>query len=156
VTLVPLYVLFAHSHLLNTYWAIFLPYVLGVPYSVFLMRQYFMTIPKEVMEAARLDGCSEAKIRWKIVMPIARPILITAALLAFVFGWNNFLWPLIVTNSPSLNVLTVSIANFNSNFSVQWNLILAGALVALIPMIILFAIFQKHIVNSISLTGINR
>ena len=156
VTLVPLYVLFAHSHLLNTYWAIFLPYVLGVPYQVFLMRQYFMTIPKEVMEAARLDGCSESRILWRIVVPISRPIIITATLLAFVFGWNNFLWPLIVTNSNSLNVLTVAIANFNSNFSVQWNLILAGALVALIPMIILFAIFQKHIVNSISLTGINR
>ena len=141
VTLVPLYVLFAHSHLLNTYWAIFLPYVLGVPYSVFLMRQYFMTIPKEVMEAARLDGCSEGRILWRIIVPISRPIIITATLLAFVFGWNNFMWPLIVTNS---------------NFSVQWNLILAGALVALIPMVILFAIFQKHIVNSISLTGINR
>jgi multiple sugar transport system permease protein len=156
VTLVPLYVMFAHAHVLNTYWAIFLPYVLGVPYSVFLMRQYFMTIPKEVLEAARLDGCSESRILWRIIVPISRPILITATLLAFVFGWNNFLWPLIVTNSPSLNVLTVSIANFNSNFSVQWNLILAGALVALIPMVILFAIFQKHIVNSISLTGINR
>jgi multiple sugar transport system permease protein len=156
VTLVPLYVLFAHSHLLNTYWAIFLPYVLGVPFSVFLMRQYFMTIPKEVMEAARLDGCSEGRILWRIIVPISRPILITATLLAFVFGWNNFMWPLIVTNSNSLNVLTVGIANFNSNFSVQWNLILAGALVALIPMVILFAIFQKHIVNSISLTGINR
>jgi multiple sugar transport system permease protein len=156
VTLVPLYVMFAHAHVLNTYWAIFLPYVLGVPCSVFLMRQYFMTIPKEVMEAARLDGCSEARILWRIIVPISRPIIITATLLAFVFGWNNFLWPLIVTNSPSLNVLTVSIANFNSNFSVQWNLILAGALVALVPMVILFAIFQKHIVNSISLTGINR
>jgi len=156
VTLVPLYVLFAHSHLLNTYLAIFLPYVLGVPYSVFLMRQYFMTIPKEVMEAARLDGCSEGRILWRIIVPISRPIIITATLLAFVFGWNNFMWPLIVTNSNSLNVLTVGIANFNSNFSVQWNLILAGALVALIPMVILFAIFQKHIVNSISLTGINR
>ena len=156
VTLVPLYVLFAHSHLLNTYWAIFLPYVLGVPYSVFLMRQYFMTIPKEVMEAARLDGCSESRILWRIIVPISRPIIITATLLAFVFGWNNFMWPLIVTNSNSLNVLTVGIANFNSNFGVEWNLILAGALVALIPMVILFAIFQKHIVNSISLTGINR
>jgi len=156
VTLVPLYVMFAHAHVLNTYWAIFLPYVLGVPYSVFLMRQYFMTIPKEVMEAARLDGCSEARILWRIIVPISRPIIITATLLAFLFGWNNFLWPLIVTNSPSLNVLTVSIANFNSNFSVQWNLILAGALVALVPMVILFAVFQKHIVNSISLTGINR
>jgi multiple sugar transport system permease protein len=156
VTLVPLYVMFAHAHLLNTYWAIFLPYALGVPYSVFLMRQYFMTIPKEVMEAARLDGCSESRILWQIIVPISRPILITATLLAFVFGWNNFLWPLIVTNSNSLNVLTVGIANFNSNFSVQWNLILAGALVALVPMVILFTIFQKHIVNSISLTGINR
>ena len=156
VTLVPLYVMFAHSGLLNTYWAIFLPYVLGVPASVFLMRQYFMTIPKEVMEAARLDGCSESRILWRIVVPISRPIIITATLLAVVFGWNNFLWPLIVTNSNSLQVLPVATANLNSNFSVQWNLILAASLVALIPMVILFAIFQKYIVRSISLTGINR
>lgn len=156
VTMVPLYVMFAHSGLLNTYWAIFLPYVLGVPASVFLMRQYFMTIPKEVMEAARLDGCSESRILWRIVVPISRPIIITATLLAVVFGWNNFLWPLIVTNSNSLQVLSVATANFNSNFGVQWNLILAASLVALIPMVILFAIFQKYIVRSISLTGINR
>jgi multiple sugar transport system permease protein len=156
VTLIPLYVMFAKAHLLNTYWAIFLPYVLGVPQVVFLMRQSFMTIPKEVMEAARLDGCSETRILWRIVVPISRPILITATLLAFVFGWNNFLWPLIVTNSNHLDVLTVGNANFSSNFSVQWNLILAGSLVALIPMVILFSIFQRYIVRSISLTGINR
>lgn len=156
VTMIPLYIIFASAHILNTYWAIFLPYVLGVPYAVFLMRQYFMTIPKEVMEAARLDGCSESRILWRIVVPISRPIIITATLLAFVFGWNNFLWPLIVTNSNSLQVLTVGIANFNSNFTVQWNLVLAGSLVALIPMVVLFAIFQKHIVNAISLTGVNR
>jgi multiple sugar transport system permease protein len=156
VTLVPLYVMFAHSGLLNTYWAIFLPYVLGVPQAVFLMRQYFMTIPKEVMEAARLDGCSESRILWRIVVPISRPIIITATLLAVVFGWNNFLWPLIVTNSNALQVLPVATANLNSNFSVQWNLILAASLVALIPMVILFAIFQKYIVRSVSLTGINR
>jgi multiple sugar transport system permease protein len=156
VTLIPLYVMFAKAHLLNTYWAIFLPYVLGVPQVVFLMRQNFMTIPKEVMEAARLDGCSESRILWRIVVPISRPIIITATLLAFVFGWNNFLWPLIVTNSNHLNVLTVGNANFSSNFAVQWNLILAGSLVALIPMVILFSIFQRYIVRSISLTGINR
>jgi len=156
VTLVPLYVMFAHSGLLNTYWAIFLPYVLGVPQAVFLMRQYFMTIPKEVMEAARLDGCSETRILWRIVVPISRPIIITATLLAVVFGWNNFLWPLIVTNSNALQVLPVATANLNSNFAVQWNLILAASLVALIPMVILFAIFQKYIVRSVSLTGINR
>ena len=156
VTLIPLYVMFARAGLLNTYWAIFLPYVFGVPQAVFLMRQFFLTIPKEVMEAARLDGCSESRILWRIVVPISRPIIITATLLAVVFGWNNFLWPLIVTNSNSLQVLSVATANFNSNFTVQWNLILAASLVALIPMVILFAIFQKQIVRSISLTGINR
>jgi len=156
VTLIPLYVMFAHSGLLNTYWAIFLPYVLGTPQAVFLMRQYFMTIPKEVMEAARIDGCSESRILWRIIVPISRPILITATLLAVIFGWNNFLWPLIVTNSNSLQVLTVGIASFNSNFTAQYNLILAGSLVALVPMVILFAIFQKYIVRSVSLTGINR
>ena len=156
VTLVPLYVMFAHSHILNTYWAIFLPYVLGVPYSVFLMRQYFMTIPKEVMEAARLDGCSESRILWRIIVPISRPIIITATLLAFVFGWNNFLWPLIAINSTELQVMTVGLANFKSSFGTLWNLILAGSMVALIPLVILFCIFQKQIVNSISLTGVNR
>ena len=156
VTLVPLYVMFAKAGLLNTYWAIFLPYTLGVPQAVFLMRQNFMTIPKEVLEAARLDGCSESRILWRIVVPISKPIIITATLLAFVFGWNNFLWPLIVTNSNSLNVLSVGTANLNSNFADQWNLVLAASLVALIPMVILFSIFQKHIVRSISLTGINR
>ena len=156
VTLVPLYTIMRQAHLVNTYWALFLPYVLGSPYTIFLMRQYFMTIPKEVMEAARLDGCSESRILWRIVVPISRPIIITATLLAVVFGWNNFLWPLIVTNSNSLQVLSVATANFNSNFGVQWNLILAASLVALIPMVILFAIFQKYIVRSISLTGINR
>jgi multiple sugar transport system permease protein len=156
VTLVPMYVMFAKAGLLNTYWAIFLPYTLGVPQAVFLMRQNFMTIPKEVMEAARLDGCSESRILWRIVVPISKPIIITATLLAFVFGWNNFLWPLIVTNSNSLDVLAVGTANLNSNFADQWNLVLAASLVALIPMVILFAIFQKHIVRSISLTGINR
>jgi multiple sugar transport system permease protein len=109
-----------------------------------------------VLEAARLDGCSESRILWRIVVPISKPIIITATLLAFVFGWNNFLWPLIVTNSNSLNVLSVGTANLNSNFADQWNLVLAASLVALIPMVILFSIFQKHIVRSISLTGINR
>jgi multiple sugar transport system permease protein len=156
VTLIPLYVMFAHSGLLNTYWAIFLPYVLGTPQAVFLMRQYFMTIPKEVMEAARIDGCSESRILWQIIVPISRPILITATLLAVVFGWNNFLWPLIVTDTNSQQVLTVSIAALQSAFSNQWNLVLAASLVALVPLLVVFAVFQKQIVRSIQLSGVNR
>jgi multiple sugar transport system permease protein len=156
VTMIPLYVIMSRIGLINTYWAIFLPYVLGTPYAVFLMRQYLLTIPGEVIEAARLDGCSDLKILWKVVVPMSRPIIITATLLAVVFSWNNFLWPLIATDSNSLQVLTVGIANFNSNFTAQWNLVLAGSFIALIPMVLLFAFFQKYIVRSVNLSGASR
>jgi len=156
VTLVPLYIIMNRMHLLNTYWAIFLPYVLGTPYAIFLIRQYFMTIPEEIIEAARLDGCGEQRILWRVVVPLSKPILMTASVIAFTFAWNNFLWPLIVTDSTSLRVATVGISNLNSNFTAQWNLVVAGSLIALVPMIIVFAIFQKQIVNSIQLTGVNR
>jgi multiple sugar transport system permease protein len=156
VTMIPLYVIMDHLSLLNTYWAIFLPYVLGTPYAIFLMRQFFLTIPQEVIEAARMDGCGENRILWRIVLPLSKPVIMTASIVAFVFGWNNFLWPLIATNSNALQVATVGIANYNSNFNQQWNLVLAASLMALIPMLILFAIFQRQIVRSVQLTGVNR
>jgi len=156
VTIIPLYVIMSKAGLLDTYWAIFLPYTLGTPYTVFLMRQYLLTLPEEMIEAARLDGCSDVKILTRIVVPVARPILFTATIIAVVFSWNNFLWPLIATNSNNLQVLTVGIANFNSNFGQQWNLVIAGSLIALIPMVILFVVFQKYIINSIQLAGVNR
>ena len=156
VTMIPLYVIMDQAHLLNTYWALFLPYALGTPYAVFLMRQFFLTIPNEVIEAARLDGCSEFRVLWQVLVPLARPIITTATIIAFVFSWNNFLWPLIATNSNNLQVMTVGLANLKSNFGTQWNLVLAGSMIALIPLVILFVVFQKQIVNSISLTGVNR
>ena len=156
VTMIPLYVMMSRVGIINTYWAIFLPYVLGVPYTVFLMRQYLMTIPSEVIEAARLDGCSELRILVRVIVPMSRPVIITATIIAVIFGWNNFLWPLIATSSNDLQVLTVGIANFNSNFANQWNLVLAGSLIALIPMVIMFVLFQKHIVNSVNLSGASR
>lgn len=156
VTIVPLYTMMREFHLANTYWAIFLPYVLGVPYTIFLMRQYFMSLPSEIFAAARVDGCSEWRILTRILIPMGRPIIITATLIAFVFGWNNFLWPLIITDSNSKQVLTVSIAALQSAFSQQWNLVLAASLVTLIPLLVIFAAFQKQIVRSIQLSGINR
>lgn len=156
VTIIPLYVMMDAAHLLNTYWALFLPYVLGTPYAVFLMRQFFLTIPQEMVDAARVDGASERRILWTIMVPLARPIITTAVIIAFVFSWNNFLWPLIATNSNDLQVMTVGLSNFKSSFGTQWNLILAGSVVALIPLVVLFSIFQKQIVSSITLTGVNR
>jgi multiple sugar transport system permease protein len=156
VTIVPLYTMFREFHLTNTYWAIFLPYTLGVPYTIFLMRQYFKSLPAEVFDAARVDGASDWRILTRLVIPMGRPIIVTATLIAFVFGWNNFLWPLIVTDSASQQVLTVSIAALQSSFGQQWNLVLAASLVALVPLLVIFAVFQKHIVRSIQLSGVNR
>jgi len=156
VTLVPLYTIMRELHLTNTYWAIFLPYTLGTPYTIFLMRQYFMSLPSDVFAAARVDGASEWRILTRLVIPMGRPIIVTATLIAFVFGWNNFLWPLIVTDANSRQVLTVSIAALQSAFSEQWNLVLAASLVTLAPLLVVFAVFQKQIVRSIQLSGVNR
>jgi multiple sugar transport system permease protein len=154
VTIIPLYAIMREAHLLNTYYAIFLPYVFGAPYTIFLMRQFFRNIPQEVIDSARVDGCSEWRILTRIVVPLSKPVLITATLIAFVFGWNNFLWPLIVTNSNSLYVLTIGLAYFNSNMNAQWNYSLAGSVITLLPMAVVFAIFQRHIIRSISITQI--
>src|SRR5205809_575772 len=105
---------------------------------------------------ALVDGASDWRILTRLVIPMGRPIIVTATLIAFVFGWNNFLWPLIVTDSTSQQVLTVSIAALQSSFGQQWNLVLAASLVALVPLLIIFAVFQKHIVRSIQLSGVNR
>lgn len=156
VTIVPLYTMMREFGLTNTYWAIFLPYVLGTPYTIFLMRQYFRSLPSEVFAAARVDGASEWRILTRLVIPMGRPIIITSTLIAFVFGWNNFLWPLIVTDTNSQQVLTVGISALQSAFSEQWNLVLAASLVALVPLLVIFALFQKQIVRSIQLSGVNR
>ena len=156
VTLVPLYTIMRELHLTNTYWAIFLPYTLGTPYTIFLMRQYFMSLPADIFAAARVDGASEWRILTSLVIPMGRPIIVTATLIAFVFGWNNFLWPLIVTDTNSQQVLTVGISALQSAFSEQWNLVLAASLVALVPLLVIFALFQKQIVRSIQLSGVNR
>jgi len=154
VTIIPLYAMMREAHVLNTYWAIFLPYVLGAPYTIFLMRQFFRNIPQEVIDAARVDGCSEWRILARIVVPLSKPVIVTATLIAFVFGWNNFLWPLIVTNSPSHYVLTIGLANFQSNINSQWNYSLAASVITLLPLAIIFAVFQRHIIRSISITQI--
>jgi multiple sugar transport system permease protein len=153
VTLVPLYTIMRYAHLLNTYWAVFLPYSLGVPYSIFLMRQFFRSIPQELVDAAKMDGCSEIGVLRRVIIPLSRPVIATATIIAIVFGWNNFLWPLIVTNSANKQVLTVTTAALASNYGTRWDLVLTGAMISLIPLIVAFAIFQKKIVNSIQLTG---
>jgi multiple sugar transport system permease protein len=155
VTIVPLYTEMHYLHLINTYWAVFLPYALGTPYTIFLMRQFFRNIPQDVIDAAKIDGCGDVSVLRRVVIPLSRPVIITAGLIAFVFGWNNFLWPLVVLNSQSHYLLTNGLANFSTGpgSGEYLNLLLVGAVITLVPMLVLFIVFNRYIVRSIQLTS---
>jgi multiple sugar transport system permease protein len=153
VTLIPLFILLRTFTLVNTWSGLVLPFVLGTPYGIFLMRQFFRSIPQDLEQAARIDGAGTMQILWQIILPLSRPIMATLAIITFVQGWNNFLWPLIVTDTDDLRVLTVGIAAFQSNYGTQWGLMMAATFIALGPLLILFFLFQRHIVRSIHLSG---
>jgi multiple sugar transport system permease protein len=130
-----------------------MPYVLGTPFGIFLMRQFFLSIPRDLEKAARIDGAGTLQIIFQVILPVSRPIMATLAILTFVGAWNNFLWPLIITDSDNLRVLTVALSAFQGQFSTQWNLMMAATFVALVPLLLLFFLFQKQLVRSISTSG---
>lgn len=153
VTLIPLFILLRTFSLVNTWLGLVVPFVLGTPYGIFLMRQFFRTIPMDLENAARIDGAGTWQILREVILPLSRPILSTLAIITFVQAWNNFLWPLIVTDTDNMRVLTVGIAAFQSNFGTQWNLMMAATFIALGPLLVLFFLFQQQIVRSIHLSG---
>ncbi len=153
VTLIPLFIILRTFGLVNTWVGLVLPFVLGTPFGIFLMRQFFLTIPRDLENAARIDGAGTMQILFQVILPLSRPIMATLAIITFVQAWNTFLWPLIVTDTGDMRVLTVGIAAFQSNYGTQWNLMMAATFIALGPLLILFFLFQKHIVRSIHLSG---
>jgi multiple sugar transport system permease protein len=153
VTLIPLFIIVKDLGLVNTYMGLVLPYVLGQPFGIFLMRQYFLSVPKDIEAAARIDGAGTWAIFFRIMLPLSRPVLATLAIITVVGSWNNFVWPLIITNSESLRTLPVGLAAFQSNFGTQYNVMMAGSVVALLPLILIFTVFQRQIVQSIQLSG---
>jgi multiple sugar transport system permease protein len=153
VTLIPLFILLRTFNLVNTWPGLVLPFVLGTPFGIFLVRQFFLTIPRDLENAARIDGAGTLQILFQVILPLSRPILATLAIITFVGAWNNFLWPLIITDTDNLRLLTAGIAAFQSNFNTQWNLMMAATFIALGPLLILFFLFQQHIVRSIHMSG---
>jgi len=153
VTLIPLFIILRTFNLVNTWPGLVLPFVLGTPFGIFLMRQFFLTIPRDLENAARIDGAGTLQILTQVILPLSRPILATLAIITFVGAWNNFLWPLIITDTDNLRLLTAGIAAFQSNFNTQWNLMMAATFIALGPLLILFFLFQQHIVRSIHMSG---
>ncbi|THV29584.1 carbohydrate ABC transporter permease [Glycomyces paridis] len=156
VTLVPTFVIVRELGLVDTHVGLILPFVFGflMPYSVFLLRQYFKTIPESIEQAARIDGAGTATVLWRIVVPMSRPILGTLAIVAFVNTWNNLLWPLIITHSEATRVVTRGIAQMQGQFNQQYHLVLAASAMALLPLVAVFLAFQRHIVRSIALSGL--
>lgn len=154
VTLVPLFVLVANMGLVNTYWGLILPF-LAAPFGVFLMRQFFFAIPDELIDAARIDGASESRIFLQVVLPLAKPALATLGIITFLGSWNNFLWPLVVATTEDKYTLPVALALYSTGQNqTDYGLLLAGAVVVVVPVLVIFLVLQRHIVQGVAMTGI--
>lgn len=158
VTMIPLYLLFSRLGWVDTYLPLIVPSFFGSPFAIFLLRQFFLTIPREYDEAALLDGASRLRIYWSIILPLSRPALATIALITFVGTWNDFFGPLIYLNSPELATLTLGLSMLKSQVigtgSTPWHLLMAGAVLVLLPNIVVFFLAQKHFIKGIATGGI--
>ena len=155
VTAVPLYVMWAKLHLVGTLAPLIIPNFFGDAFSIFLLRQFLLTIPQEYVDAARVDGCGEWRIMLKIVVPLARPAIAAVALFSFLYAWNDFFGPLLYAgeNSNSWTV-SVALANLRGQHHVQWNLTMAATVLFMLPVIGLFFAAQKVFVQGVTLTGV--
>ncbi|MGB3445042.1 MAG: carbohydrate ABC transporter permease [Actinophytocola sp.] len=154
VTIVPLFVLSSNLGLVNTLAGLILPY-LAQAFGVFLMRQFILSIPNDLLEAARIDAASELRIYWQIVLPLCRPALATLGILTFLASWNNFLWPLVAATEEETYTLPVALALYAIGQNrTEYDLLLAGAVVVVVPVLIVFILLQRHFVRGIATTGL--
>jgi multiple sugar transport system permease protein len=153
VTMIPIFILLRQLHLVDTYWALILPPMFSA-YGVFLLRQFFLSIPRDYEEAAAIDGCSPFGIYWRIILPLSRPGLAALTILTFIGSWRSFMWPLIATHSRELFTLPLALAQFQELFGIRWTLLMAGSVIMIIPMLAAFIIGQRFFVEGIQLGGI--
>jgi multiple sugar transport system permease protein len=152
VTLIPNYLIVRELHWHNTYAGLIAPFVVSV-FSTFLLRQFFLTIPADYEDAARIDGANHWQIYTRIILPLARPALATVVILTFLASWNNFLWPLVVVDSPSLVTVPLSVTAYQGQFAIAWGPLMAAATLSLLPVLIVYVLMQKYVVEGIALTG---
>ncbi len=155
VTAVPLYIMFAKLHLVGTLAPLIIPSFFGDAFSIFLLRQFLLTIPQEYVDAARVDGAGEWRILLKIVVPLAKPAIAAIALFSFLYAWNDFFGPLLYAgeNSKAWTV-SVALSNLRGQHHVQWNLTMAATVLFMLPVIVLFFAAQKAFVQGVTLTGV--
>jgi multiple sugar transport system permease protein len=153
VTMIPNFILIKLLRLTDTYTGLILPNVFTA-FGVFLLRQFFMTIPKDYEDAARIDGASRFYIYSRIILPLSVPALSTLAVFTFVFQWNNLLWPLVVVSKDSMKTITIGLASFQGMYGTTWNLLMAAAVMGILPSIVAFLIGQRFLIKGITLTGL--
>lgn len=155
VTMIPVFVLFKQFGWLDTFKPLVVPAFLGGgAFNIFLLRQFFLGVPREIADAARIDGCSEFRIYWNIMIPLAKPALATVAIMTFMFSWNDFLGPLIYLSEKEKSTLALGLSMFVGQQTNEWALLMASSLLMLIPMIAIFFFFQKYIIQGFTMTGI--
>lgn len=153
VTLIPLFTLLTHLHWINTYQGLIIPRATNA-FGIFFLRQFFLAIPRELEDAARTDGASEFRIYWQVILPLSVPALLTLGLFHFMYNWNDLLWPLIVTTKTSMQTLPAGLALFMGQHVVEYGLLMAGSVLALLPLVLMFLMIQRKFVEGIATTGI--
>ena len=153
VTMIPSFMILHNLGLIDTYGALIIP-GLASAFGTFLLRQFFLSIPKELEEAAFLDGCGRLRVLWQIIVPLARPALATLAIFTFMGVFNDFLWALIVVNSEELYTVQLGLATFRDRYSTEWGSLMAGSVVATVPILLVFFFAQRHFIEGIALSGL--
>ncbi len=155
IVIIPLYVMLLKMHLYDSYWALILPFLVN-PIGIFLVKQYVESIPPAMEEAARIDGAGELRILFRVVMPLCKPALAVLAIQVFFTNWNSFLYPFILTSSEGLRTLPVALAMLQGHQAVDWQHLMAGSAVAVIPVLVLFIVMQKQIVSGVTAGAIKQ
>lgn len=150
VLIVPMFIVLKNLHMLDTYWGLILP-GLATPFGVFLAKQFMQTLPDDVFDAARIDGSSEVGLCFRIAMPLAKPVLVIIAIFSFLGNWNEFIYPLIITNSNHMRTLPVGLSLLQDQYSLDYGLIMAAAVLTALPPLVLFLIMQRFLVRGITI-----
>jgi multiple sugar transport system permease protein len=155
VTIVPLYIIFVRFGWVGSFKPLVVPLFFGDAFTIFLLRQFFLTIPEELSDAARVDGASEFQIMTRVIVPLAKPAIAAVALFQFLYSWNDFFAPLLyLVENPKLWTLSIGLSEFRGQFHVEWNLTMAASVLFMLPVIVLFFLAQRVFVEGITLTGV--
>ena len=152
--MVPVFVIFRHLGMIDTFWPLILPSFFGLPFFIFLMRQFYRGIPYELVEAARIDGCRDWSIYWRVILPLSGPAIATVGLFTFIWSWTDFMNPLIYLQSQKNFTLSLGLQQFQESHNAQWALLMAASTLITLPVVVLFFALQKYFVEGIATTGL--